>query len=49
MTVGEYAPASPAAVALERLVKELTNGQRSGHKIRSAGPNAGKPNKRRAG
>ena len=27
MTVGEYAPASPAAVALERLVKELTHGQ----------------------
>jgi chromosome partitioning protein len=48
-TVAEYAPASPAAVALERLVKELTNGQKPGHKIRNAGPNHGKPSKRRAG
>jgi len=29
-TIGEYAPASPAAVAIDRLVKELTHGQRSG-------------------
>jgi chromosome partitioning protein len=49
MTVGEYAPSSPAAVALERLVKELTNGQAAGHKIRNARPNARKPSKRRAG
>ena len=49
MTVGEYAPASPAAVALERLVKELTNGQKPGRKIRNAGPNPRKPSKRRAG
>ena len=49
MTVGEYAPASPAAVALERLVKELRNGQAPGRKIRSARGNGGKPSKRRAG
>ena len=49
LTVGEYAPASPAAVALEALVKELTHGQGSGRKVRSARPNTGKPNKRRAG
>ena len=49
MTVGEYAPASPAAVALERLVKELTDGQRLGTGRRVAGPNRGKPSKRRAG
>ena len=49
MTVGEYAPSSPAAVALERLVKELTNGQGFGRKVRNARPNAGKPSKRRAG
>lgn len=49
MTVGEYAPASPAAVALERLVKELTDGQKPGRKIRNAGPDPRKPGKRRAG
>ena len=48
MTVGEYAPACPAAVALERLVKELTHGQASRRKIRNARNNDGKPSKRRA-
>ena len=38
LTVGEYVPASPAAVALERLVKELTYGQATGRKIRNARP-----------
>lgn len=49
MTVGEYAPASPAAVAFEGLVKEISNGQALGRKIRNAGPNGSKPRKRRAG
>jgi chromosome partitioning protein len=49
MTVGEYAPSSPAAVALERLVKELTHGQGTRRKVRSARPNNGKSSKRRAG
>lgn len=30
LTVGEYAPASPAAVAIDRLVKELTRGAKPG-------------------
>ncbi len=30
LTIGEYLPASKAAVAIDRLVKELTHGQRSG-------------------
>jgi chromosome partitioning protein len=30
LTVGEYAPASPAAVAIDRLVKELTHGAKTG-------------------
>lgn len=48
-TVAEYAPASPAAVALERLVKELTNGKPAGHKNGNIGPHHRKPSKRRAG
>jgi chromosome partitioning protein len=50
MTVGEYAPASPAAKALEQLVKELTSHvERSGRKVRDSGPNARAAKKRRAG
>jgi chromosome partitioning protein len=48
-TVGEYAPASPAAAALERLVKEITDGQAPGRKIRNARSDGSKPSKRRAG
>jgi chromosome partitioning protein len=49
LTVGEYAPASPAAVALERLMKELTHGRKSEASRRNTRPNNGKPSKRRAG
>jgi chromosome partitioning protein len=41
LTVGEYAPASPAAVAFDRLVKELTDGQRFGAGKRDSGKNRG--------
>jgi chromosome partitioning protein len=49
MTVGEYAPASPAAVALERVVKELTHVRKPETQRRNTRPNHGKPSKRRAG
>jgi chromosome partitioning protein len=48
-TVVEYAPASPAAVALERLVKELMDGKSAGHKNGNSGHHDRKPSKRRAG
>ncbi len=48
LTIGEYAPASPAAVAIDRLVKELTHGQR--HAIgRHTSSHRGARRKRRAG
>jgi chromosome partitioning protein len=50
LTVGEYAPASKAAVAFDRLVKELTDGQRFGSAKRNPGTHRGAARgKRRAG
>jgi chromosome partitioning protein len=50
LTVGEYAPASPAAVAFEGLVKEISShGQAPRRKVRNASSNGSKPRKRRAG
>jgi chromosome partitioning protein len=50
LTVGEFAPASPAALAFDRLVKELCDGQRFGTARRDPGKNRGAArNKRRAG
>jgi chromosome partitioning protein len=50
LTVGEYAPASPAAVAFAALVKELTHGQTVGTPRRNPRPHRRTArNKRRAG
>jgi chromosome partitioning protein len=50
LTVGEYAPASPAAVAFAALVKELSHGQTVGTSRRNSRPHRGTTrSKRRAG